>query len=85
MKYNINIFKKDCNLSDAEDRSLPLNSYLVEYQDEGATKFDIVIAHKQVDIFDYYYDNFFKIVAISWTNGKVNPKLWENPNQKKKK
>lgn len=85
MKYNIQIYKQDCSPVDAEDTSLPLNSYLVEYQDEGITKFDVVIAHKRVDVFDYYYDNYFKIVSIEWTNGKVNPKLWQDPKQKKKK
>jgi hypothetical protein len=79
------IYKKDCSPQDAEDKTLPLNSYLVSYIDEGHAKYDICISHKRVEIFDYYYDNFYKVLSIEWTKGSVNPKLWQDPNLKKKK
>lgn len=85
MKYSCKVYHQDCNPIDAQDTSLPLNSYLVTYEDEGVVKFDICIANKRVHIFDYYYDNFSKVIKIEWTNGKVNPKLWEDPKTKKKK
>jgi len=53
--------------------------------DEGHTKYDICISHKRVEIFDHYYDHFYKVIAIEWTKGSVNPKLWQDPNSKKKK
>jgi hypothetical protein len=49
------------------------------------TKFDIVSAAKQVDIFDYYWDNYrhdFK--NMTQTEGRINPKLWGNSEKKKK-
>lgn len=85
MKYRCTVYKEDCSPIEAEDTSLPLNSYLVKYEDEGAIKFDIVISHKRVDVFDFYYDNYAAIHSIEWTKGKVNPKLWSPPKQEKKK
>ena len=41
---------QDCDASLAEDRTLPYTAYLVEYIQDGITKFDIVTAPKQVEI-----------------------------------
>ena len=70
----------DCDPTQADDKSLPTNSFLVEYEQDGITKFDIVAAAKQVDIFDHYYDNYrsdFK--NMTQTEGRANPKLWNPP------
>ena len=80
------ILHKDCDPSIAEDRSLPYTSYLVEYLQDGMTKFDVVSANKRVDIFDHYWDLYrHDMNNITQTEGRVNPKLWNDPNQKKKK
>jgi len=85
------IYKKDCSPIDAEDKTLPVNSYLVEYIENEITKYDIVISHKRVDVFDYYYDTLMssnrnnEIVSIEWTNGRVSAILWTDPNQPPKK
>mgnify|MGYP000402696140 CR=1 FL=1 len=82
------ILHADCDASLAQDRGLPYTTYIVEYLQDGLTKFDIVIASKQVDIFDHYWDNYrsdFK--NMTQTEGRISPKLWGNkpPTEKKKK
>ena len=68
---------QDCDASLAEDRNLPYTAYLVEYLQDGITKFDIVTAPKQVEIFDHYWDNYRNdFVNMTQTEGRVNPKLW---------
>jgi hypothetical protein len=65
---------------------LPLNSYLVTYISEEETFYDIVICNKQVDIFDMYWDKYREgLQDIRWTDGRVNPKLWQSRTEKTKK
>ena len=72
--------------SAAQDRSLPTTAYMVEYLQDGQTCFDIVVASKRVDIFDHYWDHYREdFVTMTQTEGRVNPKLWQDPNQKKAK
>jgi len=82
----VKIVYKDCDPSLAGDRSLPCTAYLVEYLQDGMTHFDIVVANKRVDIFDYYWDNYREdLINMTQTEGRSNPKVWSPPNQKKKK
>ena len=46
MSKGVKILQQDCDPSAAEDTSLPYTTYLVEYKQDGITKFDIVIAAK---------------------------------------
>ncbi len=78
------ILHKECDPSLCEDRSLPYTAYLIEYLQDGITKFDIVSAAKKVDIFDYYWDLYrhdFK--NMTQTEGRINPKLWQDPSSPK--
>jgi len=81
------ILHQNCDPELAEDRSLPYNCYLVWYEDDGAIAYDIVIANKKVEIFDYYWDRYredFK--GFKQSEGRINPKLWGiKPNTNKKK
>ena len=52
------VVETDCDPTLAQDRSLPNNSFLVEYIQDEVTHFDLVISSKQVDIFDHYYDKY---------------------------
>jgi hypothetical protein len=53
---------------------------------DGSTRFDLVYGNKQSEIFDYYWDNYRNdFVTMYQSEGRVNPKLWNNPNEKKKK
>jgi hypothetical protein len=83
----LKILHKNCDLELSQDKSLPLDSYLVSYFDEGNITFDIVKSSSQTSIFDYYYDTYGKgsPCSIKWTNGKINPKLWGQEKPKKKK
>ena len=86
MGKGIRMIHKDCDPSIAEDRSLPYTSYLVEYLQDGMTKFDVVSANKRGDIFEHYLDlDRHDMINMTQTEGRVNPKLWNDPNQKKKK
>ena len=81
------VIHKKCDPNLAKDKSLPLDSYLVSYIEESEVVFDIVKASSQVSIFDHYYDNYGKgsPISIKWTNGTVNPKLWDYQKPKRKR
>jgi len=77
---------KECDPSLAEDRSLPYTAYLVEYLQDGITKFDLVYGNKRSEIFDYYWDLYrHDLISMTQSEGRVNPKLWQNPADQKKK
>ena len=46
----IKIYKQNCDPKDAEDRTLPYTSYLVEYKLDGKTCYDLAITGKKVDL-----------------------------------
>jgi hypothetical protein len=74
------VLHSDCDPTLAQDRSLPYTAFLVEYAQDGMTKFDIVTAAKQVDIFDDYWDKYrHDFRTMTQTEGRVNPKLWSPP------
>ena len=89
MSEKINFLYQDCDPTLAEDKKLPTSAFLIEYLQDGVTKFDIVTSYKQVDIFDHYWDNYrsdFK--NLTQAMGTVNPKLYgaepKKPEKKKK-
>jgi hypothetical protein len=85
---NIKILHQNCDPELAKDRSLPYTAYLVEYEIDEAIAYDIVIPHKQVDIFDYYWDRYREgLKGFKQSEGRVNPKLWgaKTKEEKKKK
>jgi hypothetical protein len=81
------IINAKCDPQASQDKTLPTNSYLVEYEDEGGVLLhDIVITDKQADVFDHYYDKYKKdFVFISQTEGRINPRLWNPKSNKKEK
>jgi len=80
------ILHENCDRSLAEDKTLPCDSYLVEYLIDGIVAYDIVWCTKRVDIFDMYWDKYREnLKSIQWTDGKVNSKLWSNQNSEKNK
>lgn len=85
MSSKLKFVHRDCTPDLAEDRTLPYTSYLVEYFFDGTTRWDIVICNKKTDIFDYYWDTYREdLIGFKQTEGRVNPKLWDNPTKKKK-
>lgn len=80
------IINKDCDPTLAQDKSLPYTAYLVEYLQDGVTKFDIAVSSKQSEIFDYYWDNYRNdLTNMVQTEGRANPKIWGSKKQTKKK
>lgn len=83
------VLHQDCTPEVANDRSLPYNTYLVTYQDEGITKYDVVQCNKKVEIFDYYWDRYREnFSSFKQSEGRINPKLWNiqpKSSDKKKK
>lgn len=80
------IILQNCDPSVADDRSLPYTSYLVTYMIDGKVTYDLVVTNKKVDIFDHYWDRYrHDFVTFTQTEGRMNPKLWQDPNQKKRK
>ena len=78
------IIHKECDPSLAQDRSLPYTAFMVEYLQDGITKFDIASGSKQSEIFDYYWDLYRNdFVNMTQTEGRINPKLWQDPSSKK--
>ena len=90
-KYWINIHLPDCSLEKSNVKTLPTNSYLVEYQVDNSDKlhYDIVIASKRADVFDFYWDKLKGgLKSIGYTNGTRHPAMWGNapvPTKKKRK
>lgn len=79
------IIHEDCDSTLAQDRTLPNNAFLIEYLQDGMTRFDIAMAAKQVDIFDDYWDKYrHDFVTMTQTEGRINPKLWGNKPKEKK-
>jgi hypothetical protein len=82
------IVHSKCDKSAARDKSLPTNSYIVTYKLDDEIVYDIVICHKRSDVFDMYWDKYREdLKGISWTEGRINPKLWgyKEPEKKKRK
>ena len=80
----IKIIHENCDASLAKDTSLPYTAYLIEYETGGGVQYDIAVSSKKVDIFDHYWDKYRSVLSMKQTDGKVNPKLWNDPNKKKK-
>ena len=78
------VLKQNCDPKDSQDPSLPYTAYLVEYKQDGKSVYDLAIANKAVDLFDYYYDLYKKnFVKFTQSEGRINPTLWNDPNQPK--
>tara|TARA_X000001036_G_scaffold426708_1_gene454443 strand:- start:2660 stop:2935 length:276 start_codon:yes stop_codon:yes gene_type:complete len=80
----VKVLKEKCTVDDAKDKSLPYSAYLVEYKVDNVSCFDIALTGKESDLFDYYYDLYKKdFVKFTQSEGRSNPKLWNDPNQPK--
>tara|TARA_B100000900_G_scaffold413551_1_gene437829 strand:- start:1192 stop:1443 length:252 start_codon:yes stop_codon:yes gene_type:complete len=78
----MNILHENCDPELASDPSLPYSAYLIEYIDQGETKWDIAVAPKQSELFDYYWDKYKAVTNMTQSQGRVSPKLWKNPKAK---
>ena len=60
-RTQLKIIKEDCDPSVDNNRDLPNNAFLVTYKVDGKEQHDLVIAAKQIEIFDTYYDTESKL------------------------
>ena len=84
---SLKILHQNCDPNLAQDKSLPYTAYIVKYKDsaEGIC-YDIVIANKKTDIFDFYWDKYREgLISFKQSEGRVNPKLWFYKDETKKK
>ena len=83
----VTIISEKCDPKAADDKQLPNNAYLIQYEVEGKVVHDIAMSQKAVDIFDHYYDKYKK--GFKWlkqAGGQLRPNLWNaKPPQRKKK
>lgn len=83
---SIIVLHENCDPSLANDRSLPYTAYLVTYEKDGKTCYDITMCGKKVELFDYYWDQYREgLKTFKQSEGRVNPKIWENPAKSKGK
>ena len=82
----VKILKQDCKKDEAQDKTLPSSCYLIIYKVDGVEKYDLAMASKQVDLFDYYYDLYKEnFVSMMQAEGRVAPNMWKDPAEKAKK
>jgi hypothetical protein len=80
------ILHQNCDPELANDKSLPYTAYLVTYEIDGAIAYDITIADKKSEMFDYYWDRYREgLKGWKQSEGRVNPKLWGNKPKEEKK
>jgi len=79
------IIQKNCEKVDAKNKNLPRDSYIVTYENKQQVSYDIVQSSSKVEIFDHYYDEYGKVLAIEWTEGTINPKVYGYQAKDKKK
>lgn len=83
---SVKVIHRDCDPSLSKDRSLPCTAFLVEYIQGDTTHWDIVMSGKKVDIFDEYWDKYREnLIGFTQTEGRSNPKLWNNSKKEKGK
>ncbi len=73
---------------DVKNPDIPTDSFIVHYKKSGSSKeiIDICRGSKMVDVFDFYYDKHGKgsINKITFSNGKINPRMWNVPKPEEK-
>ena len=80
------ILHKKCDYSLSQEKTLPLNSYIVSYIFETKLCYDVVQSNSSVEIFNYYYDNYRNVSSIDFTKGSTNPKSYNiSPKENKKR
>ena len=79
------IIHQDCEKSLSQNKSLPVDSYLITYSSEDLLKYDIVQSPSKIELFNYYYDLYKNVISIDWTDGKISSKMYGYTKPEKKK
>lgn len=86
-KREVIILQQNVQAVDLDQRNLPTDVHMVEYEMNGEKYSDAVRAGKMTEIFDIYYDKLKgegRVTSITSGYGTIKPKLW-NPTTKKDK
>ena len=83
-RKGVNVIHAQCDPELVNDKSLPYTAYLVEYENNGQVCYDIATGSKMVEVFDHYWDKYDRVIRMTQTEGRCNPKLWNDPKGKKK-
>ena len=86
-KYGCEILVERANDEHLQSNKFPTDSYIIEYQVNNETFFDLTRG-TQVTLFDMYYDKFKKeLKSIKYGKGNIKPALWnyQKPKGKKKR
>jgi hypothetical protein len=85
-KYNCQLIYTKATITQAKDKSLPKDAYLVYYEDcDGNVSMDVCRCSKRSNLFDLYYDKFGNVKNICFGYGNVSPRLWGETNSSEKK
>ena len=76
------VLHEKCEISKADDKKLPSDSFIVTYEQDKELKYDIIRASAQVDVFDAYYDKYKNVKNIKWTKGIISPRTYDNSESK---
>ena len=85
---NISILHQNCKPDEDNNTKLPYNAYLTWYKVDDIIQYDIAMADKASELFDYYYDNYQKnFIGMEQSKGMVAPNRWnvQAPQPKKRK
>ena len=85
---SISILHQNCKPDEDNNTKLPYNAYLTWYKVDDVIQYDIAMADKASELFDYYYDNYQKnFIGMEQSKGMVAPNRWnvQAPQPKKRK
>lgn len=78
-EQKLKIIHENCDPKLAQNPKLPYTAYLVEYEKDGKTCYDITLCQKAVEMFDHYYDKYKKgLKGWKQSQGRISPKLWND-------
>ena len=83
------IHSQNTTAKDLDEKALPSDIHIVEYEEEGNLYSDAVRAYKMSDIFDIYYDKLKpvggRIISITSGYGNLKPNMYNIAKKEDKK
>ena len=85
-RLDVSIHGENITPDKLDNKTLPTDIHVIEYEMEGVTYYDAVRAYKMVNIFDAYHDKLNgggKVVRITNGYGSIRPNLWNTSKREK--
>ncbi len=67
--YSCHMLLENATKEQSEDKSFPTDAFIVRYILEGKNQLDVVRSEKMVNVFDYYYDRYGRVIALIVARG----------------